>query len=312
MSEISKELWSSCKVCGKTIKEIKKQAGGSGVYNCDAFVSHIHSHGITMEDYFHRYEGIEMPPCPCGICGKRVPVVTNRNKIRGLYIGKFACGRNPGLLKWSVEAKEGRKGKNNPMYGKDSWNKGQTKDTNEVVKRLANSLVGKKATEETRRKQSESAKKRKIHGHTGYKHSEAAREKLSRANIDKIRRGVFKQTRSKPHLAMADLLTRMGLRFEEERGIWFYSFDFYLVDYDVYIEVDGDYFHSNPDRYPDGPQTKTQKANAARDKRKDSFCQSNAISLMRFWESHILRNPDEVERQIWHNLKRSCPSSPRA
>jgi len=53
------------------------------------------------------------------------------------------------LLKRSISLKGKLSGEKNPMYGKPSWNKGLTKNTNEIMKRIANSKFGIKRPEMT-------------------------------------------------------------------------------------------------------------------------------------------------------------------
>ena len=50
----------------------------------------------------------------------------------------------------------------------------------------------------------------------------------------------------------------------------FHQFDFGCKEQRILIEVDGDYYHSNPIFYTK-PKTKTQKINHYRDKKKNEF-----------------------------------------
>ena len=142
---------------------------------------------------------------------------------------------------------------------------------------------------------SESAKKRLIHGHTGHKHSEESKQKMRDNTLKMIKEGRYKQTQTKPHLELKKILNSLGFIFEEEFTLGYWSFDFYLVEYDILVEADGDYFHVNPRKYTDGPKTKTQKVNHLRDKKKNKYCKDNNRTLLRFWEYDILNNPKEIE-----------------
>lgn len=121
---------------------------------------------------------------------------------------------------------------------------------------------------------------------------------MLKATIRNIKAGKFKQLETIPHKRFRLILEQNNIEYKEEEIVQYYSFDFYLPKYKLYIEVDGDYFHSNPKVFPDGPKTKTQKRNFANDKRKNSFVKTKKIDLVRFWEYDILNNPEEVECKL--------------
>ncbi len=202
------------------------------------------------------------------------------------------------MLKCSEKAKVERKGSGNPMYGKDSWNKGLTKENSEILFLISKNRLGTTFSEETKKKQSDSAKKREIHGHTGKKHTEETKQVLRDKTLANIKKGIFKHTKTKPHICLASILEELDIKYEEEKILDKWCFDFYLIDYDIYLEADGDYFHSNPKRYPNGPESKTQKRNNYRDNIKNSFCKEKKITCKRFWESDILNKRNKVKNEI--------------
>lgn len=61
-------------------------------------------------------------------------------------------------------------------------------------------------------------------------------------------------------------------------------YDFYLPEYNVLIEIDGDYWHGNPREYPKGKFNAIQKKNRKVDKIKDDFAKKKHIQLFRLWE----------------------------
>ena len=172
------------------------------------------------------------------------------------------------------------------------------------MKKISENRKGIVISEETKNKMSVSAKKRKIHGHTGHKHSELNKQKFRENTLRMIQEGKYKQTRTKPHILFYEMLKRINVKFCEECIEQPWIFDFYLPELNYYIEVDGDYFHSNPKIYPNGPKTKTQKINWYRDIKKNEFCTKNNLKLLRFWESDILNHIDLIEEQIC-KLKKS-------
>jgi len=241
----------------------------------------------ALEKYFDN-----RPMCDCGTCNQKCNVGGIRKG--NFYWIKLRCGRNPGQKEWSKQAKITRQGKGNPMYGKSAWNKGKTKHNNPIMKQNALNAVGRITSEEAKRKQSISAKKRKIHGHTGFKHSQKTKDDSRIRTLQMIQDGKFKQTKTKPHIAMSKLLDSLSIEHIEEHIIDPWSFDFFVPKYSIYIEVDGDYFHSHPNKYPNGPETKTQKINHYRDQKKNKFCKQNNLLLYRFWECDILKDSEKV------------------
>lgn len=290
--EINKTEWSCCKICKKTVNEIKKEIGGKNEYFSSAFSKHLKKdHNLSLSDYFINVIGLEDKKCKCGQCGKSVKIKTNGAKIE---YNQFACGRNEGLLKWSEEAKENRKGDKNPMFNKNPWNKNETKESSESLNIVSKKLTGRKIREETKQKQSNSAKNRLIHGHTGHKHSEYSKQLIRNSTLKRIKNKEFKQTNTKPHKLFKDILYSLDIKFEEECIVGFYNLDFYLPKFNIYIEVDGDYFHSNPKFYPNGPESKTQKKNHTNDQRKNKFFNDNKLTLIRYWEFDIINNKEEI------------------
>lgn len=291
--EIEKKLWEKCNICNKHIKDIKKEIGGSGEYFSSAFKKHLQiKHNIDLKTYFINEKKITLPKCKCGICNKEVDITTKSSKI---LIKEYACGRNEGVKKWSKKAKITRKGQGNPMFGKEPWNKGKNKHHDSSLLEVSKKLTGRVTKDETKLKQSISAKKRTKHGNTGNKHSEESKQKMREATLKRISRGDFKHLVTKPHKIFKKILQELRIDFKEEVVFGFFSVDFYLPRFNIYIEIDGDYFHCNPKIFPNGPVTKTQIINAANDKRKNTYFKNKNVKLVRFWEFDILNNKEEIQ-----------------
>jgi G:T-mismatch repair DNA endonuclease (very short patch repair protein) len=295
---IDKKDWHICKLCNARIKELAKIYGGNGIYYAFVFQQHLKiDHNLELEQYF-----TDRPICSCGICNELVDVCRG-HKTSNFEFKQYKCGRNPGILEWSKNAKETRQGSGNPMYGKETWNKGKTKETDIRMKSIADKRTGLVQSAETKKKQSESAKTRKVHGHTGLKHSEESKQKMRIATLRRIKNGEFTQLKSKPHLTTKKILEELRISFKEEYTVTHWSFDFYLDELDIYLEVDGDYFHSHPKIWPNGPKSKTQKINWSRDIKKNKFCQENNMKLIRIWEYDIVNNIDTIKEQLCHLQK---------
>ena len=294
--KIEKEKWQQCYICNASLRDIKKEFGGSNKYDYQAMKSHIENHNTSVEEYFEKIT--DRPLCECNVCNQKSRICTKQNGKSGFFWKKYICGRNEGVVKWSSEAKITRCGTGNPMFNQKPWNLGLNAENNESLKRVSDKLKNKIITDVTKDKQAVSAKKRKVHGHSGILHTEESKHKMRLATLKRIKNGDFKQTRTKPHIELGNILNIMGLSYEEEKIIEKWAFDFYIPEYNLYIEVDGDYFHSNPKIYPNGPITKTQKINWYRDIKKNKYVIENNIKLLRLWESDILSNSIEIEKRI--------------
>lgn len=202
MSDINKELWHTCQLCNKPIRDLAKIYGGCGFYYTKVFIQHLEKdHDISLEEYFTGI-GVKRPRCACG-CNKNTKINKKGSKF---YWIKYACGRYPGTIKWSEEAKVSRRGSGNPMYQKEAWNKNLTKYTSTSLLKISLKRKNQKPSQATKLKMSESAKKRNFHGHTGRKHSGATKRFLRINTLRLIKEGVFIHTKTRPHKIMAKTL----------------------------------------------------------------------------------------------------------
>lgn len=290
---IEKDSYADCKICQMTMKEIKRTIGGSGVYNQQAFIKHIETnHNITIEDYFTQYCKLIQPICICGYCNRTTKI--RRTSGSNMYWREYACGFYKGLQEWSEKAKTERKGAGNPMYGKEPWNLGL--DINHPsIKKYADKNRGVPLTDEHRQKLCDARARSPVKARHTTPHTPETCEKLRQNTLRMYEQGLFKQTKTKPHIIVCSILDELDIVYEEEKVNGYFSFDFYIPDKDLYIEVDGDYFHSNPQRYKNGPQTKIQKINYARDIAKNKYCKQSGINLVRFWEYDIVNKREEVK-----------------
>lgn len=64
----------------------------------------------------------------------------------------------------------------------------------------------------------------------------------------------------------------MNIKYINEKTFKYYSVDNYLVDYNLIIEIMGDYFHANPILYDNYDNlNEMQKKDIIRDKRKNTY-----------------------------------------
>lgn len=231
---------------------------------------------------------------------------------------------NKGLTKENNESlrkiSEDRKGDKNPAYKmlndeekKKKWIK-KLKKTNVQYKNIGKKyeeIYGVEKALEMKKKQSESAKKRTVHGHTGHKHSNKTKQKLKETTTKWLTSGKAKHTFTEPMKKFLSLLEELKIddKFEKEYNEVYYSIDFAYPEINLAIEIDGDFYHCNPNTRHKTPKYAIQKKNLRNDKAKTTFLKNRGWTLLRFWEDDINNNIDGVKKilleTIYANKKNS-------
>lgn len=101
----------------------------------------------------------------------------------------------------------------------------------------------------------------------------------------------------------SDFLDKLGVKYTYQykaESIGRY-FDFYLNDYRVLIEVDGDFYHSYGLLYEQ--MSPMQKHNKRVDEEKNRWASLNRIPLIRIWEHEINKEPKKVMDFLKDRLK---------
>jgi len=96
----------------------------------------------------------------------------------------------------------------------------------------------------------------------------------------------------------AAMLKRLGIKFRAQYILKDRIYDFYLPEYETLIEVDGDYWHCNPRKYPSGPVNKMQTENRKNDVYKDSLAKAWGFNLLRIWEYDIRNKGGYVSKNL--------------
>ena len=118
--------------------------------------------------------------------------------------------------------------------------------------------------------------------HTKY-NKEQARKRMLNGGAIKALKG-NKRTNTLPHRIFRNLLINQKIPFKEEYVLENKSYDFRVYD-KILVEVDGDYWHSNPDKYT--KLNNTQQINKINDKIKNLIAIKNGFILLRIWESEL-------------------------
>lgn len=271
---IPKEVWKECKICNKKLNgfQIEKNEKNK---KAKRLIAHLTEHSISIEDYIEKYYNIIRPYCQCG-CGTKLNLNIGQARI---HYKSFLFGDGiHHTSKWSDEAKKNRCGVGNPMKNKKAWNKGLTKESNINMKMAAEKM-------------------------RGIKKSPEHIEKIRQRAIDYIKNQTYKSTMTTPHIIVNSILKDLNINYINEYQIGGFLFDIYLPDYNILIEIDGDYWHSNPIKYPDGPITYAQIKIKKQDNKKNGYCKLKNLNLKRFWEYDIINHKDKIKEYLC-NLKK--------
>lgn len=94
-----------------------------------------------------------------------------------------------------------------------------------------------------------------------------------------------------------DLLNQLGVKFKKQKAIRFYNVDFFLPDYNLVLQINGEYWHCDPRVYPQ-PKNNIQKKNIEKDKEAKKAIIDGGYKLLEIWEGDIKRSPDVVMEKL--------------
>jgi len=253
------------------------------------------THNIKREElYTEIYLNGKKPTCACG-CGE--PTKFHTTEGFGKYLRGHVSrvnnnwGHNQAAKDKSAETRR-RQYKNGE---REVWNKGLTKDDSDALKAISEKM--KKENNPKRAKQISKSLK-------GRKHSKEHREnhkksvakywaKQENRDAARERRSKYKlNNKSKLEIKFEKMLKAFNFKFNYQFLFKSHRFDFYLPDYNILIEVDGDWWHCNPKKYK--PIHESQLATIKNDKKKNQIAKDNNYKLIRFWEDDINNNIDYV------------------
>lgn len=213
--------------------------------------------------------------------------------------------------KWNAQTSNPFKGKIHSEEAKSKQSiskKGRYIGTN-------NPFFGKTHSEETKKRISEKSGKSGFeNAFFGKTHSEETRtilsiksKKYALLNIDKMKQNGIKSAevlakgrKTKPEKILENILKKLNVKYKYNKIIKnIGQFDFIIND-NILVEVQGDYWHANPRFYGDNKKeiNERQQYKINRDKEKLSGAVKYGFSLIKFWEFDLKNNPEKIERQI--------------
>lgn len=100
-------------------------------------------------------------------------------------------------------------------------------------------------------------------------------------------------TNTKPQQIINNLLENMGISYINEKGFKYYAVDNYLSDYNLIIEVMGDFWHCHPLKYNKENVRDIHKKRIPKDKAKHTYFKNKYnIEILYLWEDDIYNNLD--------------------
>ena len=95
-----------------------------------------------------------------------------------------------------------------------------------------------------------------------------------------------------PQQIMNNILDELKIKYINEENIKYYSLDNFLFDYNLAIEVMGDFWHCNPQKF-DFPKNDIQIKRIPKDKAKHSYVKNKyGYEILYIWENDLYKNVD--------------------
>lgn len=137
--------------------------------------------------------------------------------------------------------------------------------------------------------------------------------KLSEEYKDKLRKSIRlrisnEKTRlnTKIQISINHILDKNNIKYEREKVFTYYAVDNYLTDYNLIIEVMGNYWHVHPLRYNENKYLINEKQFGwiKKDKSKHTYIKNHTgIEILYLWETDIIKNPELCEQLILEYIK---------
>jgi len=235
-----------------------------------------------------------------------------------------------------IKGKQGMKGKNNPMFGKENKWGHHSKEAKEKIS-LANKgklckMKGLHYSEEIKRKLNlvriKNMKNNPDYGFRGKHHTEEFKKKIGKIHKGKI---VSKETKRKMKIARSnqvfpikdtkielkiqDFLTLLKIEFLTHKYMNIkngYQCDIFIpkqkgINQKTIIECDGDFFHCNPNKYSEdfvrfknSKKLKTAKDIWERDEVRTKELQEKGFKVIRLWGHEIkVMEVNELRNKIF-------------
>lgn len=94
-----------------------------------------------------------------------------------------------------------------------------------------------------------------------------------------------KKKNTKPERELKVILKELNIKFKQSYKYKGHNYDFYLPEFNMLVEVDGNYWHGKNLKWDE--LNDTQKNSRKNDEKKNKICLETQQSLIRLWEDEI-------------------------
>lgn len=123
-------------------------------------------------------------------------------------------------------------------------------------------------------------------------------ERNRKTMLNNLANGNIAKTNTKPHRIICELLDKMKISYTNEKIIDYFAFDIYLDDFDLYIEINGGYWHVDNRQYEE-IEYEVQVNRIISDKRKNTLLKNKLNkNILYLWEYDIENNIELCEKLI--------------
>lgn len=103
--------------------------------------------------------------------------------------------------------------------------------------------------------------------------------------------------RTKPEVVGYGILDALALSYEPQYVIGGkFCVDAFIPNAGVVVQFDGDYWHGHSQRFPN-PDSR-QRKRMRLDKSQDQYMKACGYSVVRIWESDLMKNPEAVTARL--------------
>jgi very-short-patch-repair endonuclease len=239
-----------------------------------------------------KYNGIH-PTCQCG-CGQQTRYEPNKKDYckwisghQSRVAGHFGDPKSEKRVQAIIKTRKEKFASGEYDYIKQAV---KSRDTVELGKKISQGAKG--------------ISKPKPNGFgIGRIQSKETRDKMSKSAVQRILK-TGKVKRSNLEYKFESLLELLDIKYIHSYYIENINkiYDFYLPEYNILIEVDGDFWHCNPINHA-ALECKTQEINITNDKFKTQWAIDNGYKLLRFWENDINNNIKQVKQTLLEHCK---------
>lgn len=285
--------------------EYKSFIDGKELKSLKSLLAYDGKRGLTKEDIIAKlyYEGIRKK-CKCG-CGEETKYNTRTRDLSDYIRGHQARVWNPTRDDVEIAQRASKKmvetNKKKIQEGTyKPWNKGLTEE-DPRIKKYIDKHRGKKRPKETgekiRKKMNERIKRMKEEGTYDSEFNKHFKEywaepknrlEQAKRTTDRLIKNDYNMKISLKEKEFIKLLDSKKIKYKHQFRLCNKLFDFKIGN--ILIEIDGDFHHANPEKYPEGPIYPIQVKTCENDKLKNNIAKKEGYKLIRIWTSNIDSN----------------------